>query len=265
MGVIASALRVAEFGLARVEAEKLYKADPTGPAAMTLYGDALWSSGLFEEAEIKYRDALAVEPALARGHHGMAKALAARGRLNDAMDSVQAALRLSPRDLEIHHTVGTVYERQHKYEEAAAAYSNYVNLLPNKDRSEKADWSRAEIRFLRSFGQRVPFESDPGTDEKLYTVDFRLVNDKVVVRAKVNDAAAQDFVVDTGAENTVITRPTAQRLGITPVTYTLSAGVGERGAARPAARPDRLAGARVAEIAQRALPDQEPAAARHSR
>jgi len=43
------------------------------------------------------------------------------------------------------------------------------------------------------------------------------------VRAKVNDAAAQDFVVDTGAENTVITRPTAQRLGITPVTYTLSA------------------------------------------
>ena len=35
------------------------------------------------------------------------------------------------------------------------AYSNYVNLLPNKDRSEKADWSRAEIRFLRSFGQRT--------------------------------------------------------------------------------------------------------------
>jgi len=70
---------------------------------------------------------------------------------------------LSPRDLEIHHTVGNVYERQHKYEEAAAAYSNYVNLLPTKTHSDKADWSRAEIRFLRSFGQRVPFESDPGT------------------------------------------------------------------------------------------------------
>ena len=45
-----------------------------------------------------------------------------------------------------------------------------------------------EIRFLRSFGQRVPFEADPGTDDQLYTVDFRLVNEKVVVRAKVNDA-----------------------------------------------------------------------------
>ena len=69
---------------------------------------------------------------------------------------------VAPRDLEIHHTVGAIYERMHKYEEAAGAFSNYVNLLPNKDHSEKADWSRSEIKFLRSFGQRVPFEMDPG-------------------------------------------------------------------------------------------------------
>ncbi len=75
----------------------------------------------------------------------------------------------------------------------------------------------------------MPFEVDPGSDDRVYTVDFRLVNEKVVVRAKVNDASAQDFVVDTGSENTVITRTTAQRLGIVPITYTLSAGVGRVG------------------------------------
>jgi Aspartyl protease/Tetratricopeptide repeat len=229
MGVIASALRVAEFGLARVEAERLHQSDPKGPDATALYADALWSSGLFQEAESGYRDALAAAPELARGRHGVARSLAARSRLEEALGEAQAALRLSPRDLEIHHTVGTIFERMHKYEEAAAAFSNYVNLLPNKDKSEKADWSRAEIRFLRSFGQRTPFDSEPGTDDRLYTVDFRLVNDKVVVRAKINDAAPQDFVVDTGSENTVITRTTAQRLGVTPVTYTLSAGVGRVG------------------------------------
>ena len=117
----------------------------------------------------------------------------------------------------------------HKYEEAAGAYSNYVNLLPNKDHSEKADWSRSEIKFLRSFGQRVPFEVDPASESETYTIDFRLVNDKVIVRAKVNDGSFQDFVVDTGAENTVLSRPTAQRLGVTPITYTLSAGVGDVG------------------------------------
>jgi tetratricopeptide (TPR) repeat protein len=229
VGVITASLRVAEFDLARAEAETLYRAEPTNPQAMTLYADALWSSGLFQEAETLYANALKASPDLPRGHHGMARSLAARGRLSEAMNEAQLALRLSPRDLEIHHTVGTIYERMHKYEEAAAAYSNYVNLLPNKDHSEKADWSRAEIRFLRSFGQRIPFDSEPGTDDRIFTVDFRLVNEKVVVRAKVNDAAAQDFVVDTGSENTVITRATAQRLGITPVTYTLSAGVGRIG------------------------------------
>jgi cytochrome c-type biogenesis protein CcmH/NrfG len=35
MGVIASALRVAEFDLARTEAEKLFTSDPKGPEAMT--------------------------------------------------------------------------------------------------------------------------------------------------------------------------------------------------------------------------------------
>jgi tetratricopeptide (TPR) repeat protein len=228
-GVVLSALRVAEFELARDEAEKLVAASPMAPDALALYADALWAAGLFEEAEQRYRDALSVSPDLARGHHGLARALAARSQLEAAMDEAQRALRLAPRDLELHHTVGSIYERMHKFEEAAGAFSNYVNLLPNKDRSEQADWSRAEIKFLRSFGQRVPFEMDPGTEDQLFTIDFRLVNDKIMVRAKVNDGSFQDFVVDTGAENTVLSRTTAQRLGVTPITYTLSAGVGDVG------------------------------------
>src|SRR3954470_1643430 len=54
MGVIASALRVAEFDLARTEAEKLFQSDPKSPESMSLYGDALWSAGLFQEAETEY-------------------------------------------------------------------------------------------------------------------------------------------------------------------------------------------------------------------
>src|SRR5206468_6103436 len=123
--------------------------------------------------------------------------LLARSQLDDAMGEAQAALRLAPRDLEIHHTVGTIYERMHNYEEAASAFSNYVNLLPNKDTSDKAAWSRAEIRFLRSFGQKMPFEIDPsGETANLYTVPFRLVREKVIIRAKVNGGSAQDFIVD---------------------------------------------------------------------
>ncbi|MGE3512649.1 MAG: aspartyl protease family protein [Vicinamibacterales bacterium] len=228
-GVVQSALRLAEFATARSEGATLIAESPEDPAALALYGDTLWASGLFDEAESRYRDAIAKTPELARGLHGLARSLAARSQLDEALTQAHAALRHAPRDLEVHHTVGAIYERMRRFEEAAAAYTNYVNLLPNKDRSEKADWSRAEIKFLKSFGQRVPFDMDPGAADQIYTVDFRLVKDKIVVRAKVNNGPLQDFVVDTGAESTIVTRPTAQRLGITPVTYTLSAGVGNAG------------------------------------
>ncbi len=228
-GVVQSALRVAQFSLARREAESLLSIAPSSPAALALYGDALWSTGLFEAAEEQYRSALSLQPELARGRHGLARSMLARTKLDEAMNEAQAALRLAPRDLEIHHTVGAIYERMHRFEEAASSYNNYVNLLPNKDRSEKAEWARAEIRFLRSFGSRLPFDTDPSASQQLYTVDFRLVNEKVVVRAKVNDSSPQDFVVDTGAESTVLTRTTIQKLGIVPITYTLSAGVGDIG------------------------------------
>jgi Flp pilus assembly protein TadD/predicted aspartyl protease len=228
-GFVQSALRVAEFDSARQEAERLFASSPTSPDALTLYGDALWASGLFDQAESEYHDALTSAPESPRGLHGLARSLAARGQLAQALVEAQHAVRLAPRDLEIHHTIGSIYEQMHKFEEAAAAYANYVNLLPNKDTSNKANWSRAEIRFLRSFGQRVPFETDPGAEDGLHSIPFRMVNDKVVVRARVNGALAQDFVVDTGSESTVVTRPTAVRLGILPITQTLSAGVGDVG------------------------------------
>ena len=228
-GIVQAALRLAEFEVARTTAEELTGMAPRDPESAALHADTLWAAGLFQEAEARYRDALAMDPELARGRHGLARSMAARSQLEAALSEAQTAAALAPRDLEIHHTIGSIYERMHHYEEAANAYSNYVNLLPNKDRSDKAEWSRAEIRFLRSFGQRVPFELDPGAEDQTYTVEFRLVNDKVVVRAKVNGGSFQDFVVDTGAENTILTAPTARRLGVTPITYTLSAGVGEAG------------------------------------
>ena len=115
-GVVQAALRVAEFDTARTEGEALAKAAPRDADAISLYGDSLWASGLFEEAELRYRDALALTPELPRGLHGIARSLLARNQLDDAMNQAQAALKLSPRDLEVHHTVGAIYERMHKYE-----------------------------------------------------------------------------------------------------------------------------------------------------
>lgn len=229
MGVVKSALRLGEFVDAQKEANTLKKQDPRNPEVLAMHADALWSAGLFDESADEFKNALSLQPDLSRGHHGMARALASQNKLEDALNEAQAALKLSPRDEEIHHTVGAIFERMRRYEQAAAAYNNYVNLLPNKDRSDKAAWSRSQIRFLRSFGEREPISMSDADAETLHTVDFRVVDDKVIVKAKVNGGRPQDFVLDTGSELTTISRQTASSAVVRPITYTLSAGVGEVG------------------------------------
>ena len=220
--------------------------------------------GLFDEAHQEFKDALALVPDLSRGHHGLARALASQNKLDEALNEAQLALKLSPRDEEIHHTVGAIFERMRRYEQAAAAYGNYVNLLPNKDRSDKAAWSRSQIRFLRSFGEREPIAIDETAGEPLHTVDFRVIDDKVIVKARVNGGRPQDFVLDTGSELTTISRQTASSAVVRPITYTLERRRRRSRPARPAAGTPRHARDRHAQAEQRADADQGAGAARHS-
>lgn len=229
LGLVKTALRVAEFQVARDQAEALRMRAPGNADAMAIYGDALWAAGQFDDAERWFRDTLALEPDSSRARHGVARALAARSRLDDALDEAQSALRLAPRDGELYYTVGSIYERLHRFDQSAAALTSFLNLLPNKDRSEKARWTRAQIKFLRAFDGETANEIVGGGAERLHTVPFRLVDEKVVVRAKVNGGPEMDFVLDTGSEETVISRQTARDRGVQPITYTLSAGVGEIG------------------------------------
>lgn len=228
-GKIRAALRVAEFSLARHEAETLRAQAPGDAESLALYGDALWSVGLFDDADRAYEEALAMAPGSARARFGVARSLAARSRLDEALNMALAASSADPRDGEIHALIGEIYERQNRFAEAANAYTNYINLLPSKDRSEKAAWSRAQVEFLESFAGVVPVEIDEEDRTMLHTIPFRLVRDKIVVKGRVNGGRPQDFILDTGSEETVLSRETAQRERIRPVTYTLSAGVGEVG------------------------------------
>ena len=55
------------------------------------------------------------------------------------------------------------------------------------------------------------------------------MRDKIIVPARVNGRRSIDFVVDTGAEQMVLSKEGARRSNVEPIVYTLSAGVGEVG------------------------------------
>ena len=228
-GKVKTALRLAEFEVALAESQQLTAEAPDDVEAMTLHGDALWSAGLFDEAESVYTATLAISPASSRAQYGIARSLAARGRLDEALELALKASSAAPRDGEIHYTIGDIYERLHRFDEAANAYTNFINLLPNRDRSEKAAWSRAQVRFLEAFAGKVPVQIDEQDNAMLHTVPFKLVRDKIIVQGRVNGGRSLDFVLDTGSEETVLSEETARRAGVTAITNTLSAGVGAVG------------------------------------
>ena len=226
-GLLRSLLQVAEFTRGYQEAVFMDGLGATDTEHRALSADALWSYGLFEEAEVAYRDVLAVDPSSAGARHGLGRSLAARGRLDESLVELQAAIAAEDR-AEFHHTLGTVYRRMNRYPEAADTFEGYVDRLPAARGTEKSEWARAEIRFLRSFGDRTPLSID-GPADQVHTIPFRLVRDKVVVRGRVNGGDQMDLVIDTGAEQMVMSEPAAQRAGIRPIANTLSAGVGDVG------------------------------------
>ena len=223
-GKIRTALRVAEFDLARAEAETLNESAGADAEAQTLLGDAMWGNGLFDEADVAYRSALATEPESSRARFGLARSLATRSRLDEALTESLQTATLAPQDPEVHALIGVIYERLNRYEEAADAYERYIALLPTSELSSMATISQSKVRLLRSFKGRVPLEVTE-TPGRVHRIPFRMTNRKIVLQGRVNRTPVE-FVLDTGSERTGVSDVTARRAGVTSVTATLTAGVG---------------------------------------
>ena len=226
-GKVRSALRIAEFETALREAEMLTSGTAPDAESLTLRGDAQWAAGLFDEADSSYRDALVHTPGSTRARFGLARSLASHSRLDEALVEAERAAEQSPGDPEIHALVGLIHERSYNYDEAAAAFERYVGLLPErgpKENNQMAAIFQSKVRLLRAFKGRVPMQIE-GDPNRTHRVPFKLVDNKIVVNGRVNRTGVE-FVLDTGAERSGISDQTARRAGITPITATLTAGVG---------------------------------------
>ena len=252
-GLLRTLLQVAEFPRAYEEATFLSGLGTTDPDDRALYAEALWAFGLFPEAERMYNEVLAVDPGNTLARHGIGRSLAARGRLEDGVVQLQAAIAGDDR-AEYYLTLGAVYRRLQKYDDAIDALEGYLSRLPRPprrtiyrrgrriltNRRAESNVTRSEVRFLRSFGDRMPVQISPEQLDDIHTIPFRIQNNKVVVRARVNGNDPMDLVVDTGAEQMVLSRSSAHRVGVRPIANMLSAGVGRGFRALELGRIDTL-------------------------
>ena len=158
---------------------------------------------------------------------GLARSLSAKNLYDQAFTEIQAAVATDPQDALLHHTTGMILRGMHRFAEAADAFDRYVDTFTDVRETGQARWARAEADFLRTFGDRRPLEVTGG--DAVHTIPFALVNDKVVVRGLINGSDPVELVIDTGAEQMVLSQETAAAVDVLPLTETISAGVGEVG------------------------------------
>ncbi|MBD2562388.1 MULTISPECIES: tetratricopeptide repeat protein [Nostoc] len=117
------------------EAAVKYKAalhlDPNSVLAHHNLGFVLHELGRLEEAIASYQTALRLDPNLAMAHNNLGVVLSNQGKLEEAIASYQTALRLDPNNATVHYHLGLALQEQRKLEAAIASYQAALRLDPN--------------------------------------------------------------------------------------------------------------------------------------
>ena len=88
-------------------------------------------AGRLDEAIVRYRQALVLDPECAGIHNNLGTALCEQGKLEEAEASYRLALDLGPDDAEAHNNLGTLLYQQGRPDEAAASYREALGLRPD--------------------------------------------------------------------------------------------------------------------------------------
>ena len=247
-GVVRSALRLAEFDTAAREARLLAEQPAPDDEVLALHGDAQWGMGLFDEAETAYARALERNPRSARARFGLARALASRSQLAEALTQATEAQAGNPDDPDPYALLGAIHERLNQFDAAADAYAAYASRVPANEPTPAAV-ARARVELLRSFRNRVPMSMADADAARPRTMPFKLVRNKVLVQGRLNGVPV-DWILDTGSERVGVSLDVAARARLRTVTTTMTAGVG-----RPSLRQVQLARADVLEVGSLTIRD----------
>ncbi len=226
-GMVRALLRLNLYAEAAKEGAAVAARDGVLASALALHGDSLWASGLFQEAESRYEEALKLDPADPTALHGRGRSRAARRQFDTAMADIRQAIAGAPKEPSFHYTLASILEDTRQFKASAEALDRYLDLIPSRDTSEMAKWAVSQAAFLRSFGDKVPF--DVISKDEVYTIPFRIQDGRVLVRGRVNGNTPVDFALDTGTDQTTLTPAVASRAGVRAVQTLTTAGVGSIG------------------------------------
>jgi Flp pilus assembly protein TadD len=114
-----------------VRYRRVIELNPESEDAHFNLGIALARQGKTDEAIKHYQEALRIMPDYAEAHNNLGNLLVAQGKHAEAIEHFNAALRVLPDHASAHNNLGTALGRQGKVSEAIAHFSQAVRLMPD--------------------------------------------------------------------------------------------------------------------------------------
>jgi clan AA aspartic protease (TIGR02281 family) len=156
--------------------------------------------------------------------------------LNDDSDleiqHYQKALELDPELAPAHFRLGAIYYRRGEYDLAEHQFARFLKYASEADRVAYNIYLYYTPEYLKGVAEEVPAgtptketgketvkkaEKPEGETKELQTiVQFSTSNGHMVVPVLLNDAVEARVIFDTGAEMTVLSRKTADGVGLRP-------------------------------------------------
>ena len=208
------------------EAEALLADLVDGPDVLALKGEIAFRHGLFEDARTLYERSLAADPDTALAHYGLGKLAIGKVRAVEAVEWFSKAIELAPSEPIFHLGASDARAIEGSLGEQTRHLEAYLALNPDYD-AARVEEVAAALEIIASFGDDPMgvYEIDETTPPVSLTKGLNLIFANVMV----GDRGPFEFVVDTGASQTVFTTELLGELGLDPIVDSVIHGVGGDG------------------------------------
>ena len=189
-------------------------------------GEIEFRRGRFEAAGSYYTRALELEENTPRAHFGLGKLRLGKMRLEEAIESLGRAVELEPEEAIYHLTLADAWAFEGNLAEQIRQLEAYVALEPtyNPDRVTQVE---AALAVIRDFGSESIGAYELSDEPEPIAISQGL--NLIFADLMVGDRGPFEFIVDTGASQTVFTEALLDDLGLIPITSTLIHGIGGEG------------------------------------
>lgn len=111
-------------------------------------GNAYYYKGDLERSEKYYLQALSIKPDFVTALQGLSETYIAMGRIPEAVEKLEKAVRLHPRNAALHFRLARAYQLALEFQKAYRSYLKVVELAPGSVLADQAEEGARQVKAL---------------------------------------------------------------------------------------------------------------------